>query len=225
MSIRIYREQATINVLPFLICPTAFTDQEANMVIGFSELKENTDEIVKKLIGFAEGFLCPIIAVVLWYREKIIAANVINSEVKDIRSGRKGLKLIYGFAIRRNVLGKRLNIFSRAFDMFHIYMAYEFGIDDLSLDSMDIIISKFQAINTNPDELITKDNLGWFLQGLESDSFVEIVEKSIILRALSKNMNRYKNSKLICRRPCGNLNSTASFWADLDRELPISLKL
>lgn len=200
-----------LNVWPFLIVPNQSTNQEQYMVIGDSETHEYRNELISKIIDLGSNFLCPLVVIVVWYRGKLIIANSFLSDLECPRSGRKGLRVIYGAAINPLIFFEFEKVCSVTFNLFNVFLSEEFKANPM-LDDYNSVLTRFQNEMSDEQENFKTSALNQFLRTLESIFFFE--KKRINIFILIK---LFKLRSLKIAKPCFNQIVAQRFWETIDK--------
>lgn len=208
-----YIYERDLAVLPFLIAPIAFTNDEAALVLGPRELATDKNRLLGVLYGRIERdkFTLPVIAQFFVFNHKILITNTIQTTIPDSQSGRQGLKLTYGALVDRRLAFQRPMICTRIFQLFHEYFRTAFGAST-NLEGAGSVVKHFQQVKS---ELISEDAADAFL-----DRFAEEFRPSlksglsfanrfaVAIKALAKNKELFE--------PLANIEDAETFWRTVD---------
>jgi len=213
----ITEKKGKLNVSPFMICPIAFTNQEATMIIGSTELKKQANAIVRRIVSFAEGYICPLIGVAYWNNNKLIVAHVIFSDMLDSRTRRGGLLVIYGGQIELKNFFYHKNVCERFFDQYHIFISEQFKAE-ANLEGIDKIIEKYQE-NIPQEEILDNDNLREFYRQIESKYYLKRKHRLFWKIQTPFQWVKHKIFSVQEIRPFVEIQDTKVFWKELDIHL------
>jgi hypothetical protein len=213
------RYDRQLKVLPFIIVPSAITDQESALAFWPKKLVGKTDELIRRLYApiSAKNLNCPVIAQVFFYGGEILIASVIQTQVPDAKSGRFGLKLTYGALVSRDVLFYHPNVCAKVSEFMDRYFQSEFGVT-VSIRGADEIVAKFQR-DQRMEDLISQDKTNELLNRFESEfcltdrAPLNLVDK-VRLHLTSIKLKRYRRIK-----PANTTFETRGFWRKVDDDL------
>lgn len=209
-----------LNVRPFLIVPNPSINQEQYMVMEHSHTHENRNELISKTIDLTSNFACPLIVIATWHRGHIIIAQSFLSDLECSRSGRKGLRIIYGAEINPMIFFELEKVCEKTFNFFNVFLSNEFNANAES-DNYDPILTRFQNLKNEEDNFKTSA-FDHFLRTLENAFFLEKNRmNNFSLRSLHISITLLKLRSLKIRQPCLNFNDAQRFWLTLDNNFKI----
>lgn len=210
-----------MNVRPFLIVPTAITDQEANMVIGPTELHESCDSLVAEILNKTSPFISSTVTLSQWYKHNILIAQSYLSDVKDIKTKRKGLYLIYGALVRPSTFKADQSICEFTFNKINKFFEKKFNIN-IDNNNLDPIVASFQSIDINIDDIIDKIDTRKMLQEFECHYFLNHQNNGLLWNFLAKRFFSIRSTRITRKQPCYDLSGALDFWRILDKDMNIS---
>jgi len=201
-----------LSVSPFLICPTAFINKETTIIFGSEWVRSEQEEIISNILRLAEGHYCKIIAVVFMHKNKLVVSQVVYTEIKDIRTNRGGLCVIYGGVIMMEAFLSHNDICQSVFAGIHNFINSHFEMND-DLSAIYEMIRLFQR-NSSHEDLIKKGSLEILIQEMESKFYVEKKRFTDLLKVRVKSLGI--STKI---RPFREIEKTNEFWKCIDNNL------
>lgn len=173
-----------LGAFPFLICATGLGYNEMEMVFGPEHLVQSSGEVGSTFYRLAKGHVCPVVSVAFWQRKTLFLGNVVFSDLRDFRTGRKGIYLIYGGALSPKACLRFRNVGATLFSELEEFLRIQFGAD-MTVAGIDRVILAFQQ---------------------------EVASETLFERTIVTNFFRRIESQLYCgKKPTGRLDSWLDF--------------
>jgi hypothetical protein len=202
-----------LSVSPFLFCTTALLHKERTLIFGSNWIREEQDELSSNILKLADGHYCKIVAVALKHKNGLIVSQVVYNEIKDKRTNRGGLCIIYGGVIKIEVFLAYRNICQSLFEELHNFINSHSKTND-ALNGIYEMINLFQ--NPSPHEdLITKEFLEVLIQEMESKFYVK--RKKRLIDSFKVRMRGFGHSTEV--KPCRTIEQANEFWKEIDNNL------
>ena len=204
-----------LSVSPFLICPTGFNYQEIELIIGSQTLKGTANHLAGHLLNLSRGHICKVICILDFYNKKLVAANVVYSDLLDSKTKRGGLYLIYGAEIEPSLYFNSDEVCQILFHKFHSFFKEQFEADT-NLSGIDKIINQFQE-NKSLEEIMKDISFYSFFGELESKFHYK--NKSHINLNFIKLWRLRSKSALPETNPYMDIKHTEEFWKQIDKKI------
>ncbi|MFH0988859.1 MAG: hypothetical protein V1799_02465 [bacterium] len=205
-------------VSPFIVLPTAVTNEEAKMVLGPTWISEYSNDLINAIHNTIDrnGITCPLIAQSFTFRRKLLICNTIKSSVPDHYSKRIGLMFTYGAIIENETLLRFSDITRTIWLIYQDFFRSQFNTI-ANFEGIDKVVEIFQQRDSSTNDKFSSDIIIDFLNKFEC-AF------SLLDKTKPHFANRVYFAFSPCRKllrqrakPCLTFQDADIFWLTFDR--------